>query len=99
MRVRTASSRWRWLRAGGGLLCASLSAAADWKRGIEHQRIADRGDGTFRNPVLAGDHPDPSVLKDGDDDYLTLSSFDAYPGLPIWHARDLVNWQPLGAPH
>ncbi len=64
--------------------------------GLEHQRQADRGDGTFLNPVLAGDHPDPSVLKDGDDYYLTLSSFDAYPGLPIWHSRDLVNWQPLG---
>ncbi|PPV06004.1 xylosidase/arabinosidase [Xanthomonas bromi] len=96
MRLRTTSSRWRWLLAGGLLLCVGLSAAADWKRGIEHQRIADQGDGTFLNPVLAGDHPDPSVLKDGDDYYLTLSSFDAYPGLPIWHSRDLVNWQPLG---
>ncbi|RXR06326.1 family 43 glycosylhydrolase [Pseudoxanthomonas composti] len=67
-----------------------------WKRGIEQQRQADLGDGTFLNPVLAGDHPDPSVLKDGQDYYLTLSSFDAYPGLPIWHSRDLVNWVPLG---
>ena len=58
--------------------------------------MADLGNGSFLNPVLAGDHPDPSVLKDGDDYYLTLSSFDAYPGLPIWHSRDLVNWQPLG---
>ncbi|WP_349792959.1 family 43 glycosylhydrolase [Xanthomonas sp. WHRI 7064] len=96
MRVRIASTRLRWLLAGGLLLCAGLAAAADWKRGIEHQRIADQGDGTFLNPVLAGDHPDPSVLKDGQDYYLTLSSFDAYPGLPIWHSRDLVNWQPLG---
>ncbi|MCF5932833.1 xylosidase, partial [Xanthomonas perforans] len=74
MRVRPISSRWRWLMAGGLLLCAGLSTAADWKRGIEHQRIADQGDGSFLNPVLAGDHPDPSVLKDGDDYYLTLSS-------------------------
>ncbi|PPV09488.1 hypothetical protein XavaCFBP5823_14400 [Xanthomonas axonopodis pv. vasculorum] len=87
MRVRSISSRWRWLMAGGLLLCAGLSAAADWKRGIERQRIADQGNGGFLNPVLAGDHPDPSVLKDGDDDYLTLSSFDASPGLPIWHSR------------
>jgi len=77
------------------LACASAHAA-DCKRGIEHQRIADQGDGTYLNPVLAGDHPDPSVLKDGNDYYLTLSSFDAYPGLPLWHSRDLVNWQPLG---
>ncbi|MDV2450604.1 family 43 glycosylhydrolase [Xanthomonas hortorum] len=96
MRVRIASTPLRWLLAGGLLLCSGLAAAADWKRGIEQQRIADQGNGTFLNPVLAGDHPDPSVLKDGDDYYLTLSSFDAYPGLPIWHSRDLVNWQPLG---
>ncbi len=65
-------------------------------RGIEGQRKADLGDGRFLNPVLAGDHPDPSVLRDGADYYLTLSSFDAYPGLPLWHSRDLVNWQPIG---
>ena len=45
---------------------------------------------------MAGDHPDPSILKDGDDYYMTFSSFDAYPGLVIWHSRDLVNWQPIG---
>lgn len=95
MRFRTTPLALRWLTTGL-LLCASLATAADWKRGIEHQRIADQGNGTFLNPVLAGDHPDPSVLKDGQDYYLTLSSFDAYPGLPIWHSRDLVNWQPLG---
>lgn len=71
-------------------------APAAWKRGIEHQRQADLGDGRFLNPVLAGDRPDPSVLKDGEDYYLTLSSFDAYPGLPVWHSKDLVNWRPLG---
>ncbi|MEE7548007.1 family 43 glycosylhydrolase, partial [Xanthomonas sp. Kuri4-1] len=78
------------------LLCSGPAHAAEWARGLEGQRIADRGDGTFLNPVLAGDHPDPSVLRDGEDYYLALSSFDAYPGLPLWHSRDLVNWQPLG---
>ena len=67
-----------------------------WRRGLEGQRIADRGDGTYFNPVLAGDYPDPSVLKDGDDYYMTHSSFDSAPGLLIWHSRDLVNWRPLG---
>ncbi len=83
------------------LLSIAPALAADdnaggWKRGIENQRQADLGDGRFLNPVLAGDHPDPSVLKDGEDYYLTLSSFDAYPGLPLWHSRDLVNWKPIG---
>jgi xylan 1,4-beta-xylosidase len=67
-----------------------------WAKGIEGQRKADLGDGTFLNPILTGDHPDPSILKDGDDYYMTFSSFDAYPGLVIWHSRDLVNWQPIG---
>jgi len=67
-----------------------------WQPGIEGQRKSDLGDGRFLNPVLAGDYPDPSVLKDGDDYYMTHSSFDAAPGLLIWHSRDLVNWRPLG---
>lgn len=69
----------------------------DWKRGFDNQRIADLGDGRFLNPLLAGDHPDPAILKDGRDYYMTFSSFDSYPGLTIWHSRDLVNWQPRKA--
>jgi beta-xylosidase len=60
-----------------------------------HQRCADLGNGTYLNPVVAGDHPDPSVVKDGQDYYLTFSTFTAYPALQLWHSRDLVNWQPL----
>ena len=67
-----------------------------WAKGIEGQRKADLGNGAFLNPVMAGDHPDPSILKDGDDYYMTFSTFDAYPGLIIWHSKDLVNWQPIG---
>ncbi|MEY4160739.1 MAG: hypothetical protein RLZZ136_1360, partial [Pseudomonadota bacterium] len=65
-----------------------------YSRGFDHQRKADLGNGTFLNPILSGDHPDPAILKDGQDYYLTFSSFDAYPGLTIWHSRDLINWQP-----
>lgn len=50
---------------------AADAAAPRWGRGIEGQRKADRGDGSFLNPIIGGDHPDPSVLKDGDDYYLT----------------------------
>lgn len=75
---------------------AQPDATADWARGIEGQRKADLGNGTYLNPIMAGDHPDPSILKDGRDYYMTFSSFDAYPGLQIWHSRDLVNWQPAG---
>jgi xylan 1,4-beta-xylosidase len=47
--------------------------------------------------VMRGDFPDPSVLRDGDDFYITCSSFDYYPGLVIWHSRDLIHWQEIGA--
>jgi beta-xylosidase len=75
---------------------APQPATATWSRGIEGQRRADLGNGTYLNPILSGDHPDPSILKDGADYYMTFSSFDAYPGLVIWRSRDLVNWQPIG---
>ena len=67
-----------------------------WAPGIEGQRRADLGDGTFLNPIVAGDHPDPTVLKDGDTYYMTFSSFLSYPGLVIWRSTDLVNWAPVG---
>ncbi len=55
--------------------------------------VPDRGDGTYKNPVLYADYSDPDVIRVGDDFYLTASSFNAIPGLPILHSRDLVNWR------
>lgn len=78
---------------GGG---SGGATAPHWGRGIEGQRTADLGDGTYRNPIIAGDHPDPTILKDGNDYYMTFSSFFSYPGIVIWHSTDLVNWQPVG---
>lgn len=75
---------------------ATVPAVPRWARGIEGQRRADLGDGTYLNPIIAGDHPDPTILKDGDDYYMTFSSFNSYPGIIIWHSRDLVNWKPIG---
>jgi xylan 1,4-beta-xylosidase len=76
--------------------CAPARRAPHWGQAAEGQRKADLGDGTFLNPIVAGDHPDPTILKDGNDYYMTFSSFYAYPGLVIWHSTDLVNWTPLG---
>ena len=53
---------------------------------------ADAGDGTYRNPILHADYSDPDVIRHGDDFYLTASSFNCTPGLPILHSRDLINW-------
>lgn len=55
--------------------------------------VADRGDGTYRNPVLFADYSDPDVVRHGDDFYLVASSFNCLPGLPVLHSRDLVNWR------
>ena len=50
----------------------------------------------YRNPVLAGFYPDPSAVRVGDDFYLVTSTFGYYPGLPVFHSRDLVSWQQIG---
>ena len=56
----------------------------------------DSGDGTYRNPVIFADYSDPDVVRVGEDFYLTASSFNCVPGLPILHSRDLVNWRIIG---
>jgi xylan 1,4-beta-xylosidase len=66
-----------------------------WGKGIEGQRKGDLGNGYFLNPIMAGDYPDPTILKDGNDYYMTFSAFENYPALIIWHSQDLVNWTPL----
>jgi xylan 1,4-beta-xylosidase len=53
-------------------------------------------DGAFANPVIAGMHPDPSVCRVGADYYLACSSFEYFPGVPIFHSRDLVHWEQIG---
>lgn len=55
--------------------------------------VADNGDGTYKNPIIFADYSDPDVIRVGDDFYMTASSFNAVPGLPILHSKDLVNWQ------
>ena len=56
----------------------------------------DNGDGTYTNPVINADYSDPDVCVVGDDYYLTASSFQCIPGLPVLHSKDLVNWEIIG---
>ncbi len=53
---------------------------------------SDQGDGTYTNPVLYADYSDPDVIRVGDDFFMTVSSFNCAPGLPILHSTDLINW-------
>ena len=50
----------------------------------------------YLNPIIAGFYPDPSICRKGEDYYLVNSSFAYYPGIPIFHSRDLVNWEQIG---
>ena len=51
---------------------------------------------TFRNPIIPGFYPDPSLCRVGRDFYLVNSSFEYFPGVPIFHSRDLVHWRQIG---
>jgi beta-xylosidase len=84
-----------------GLLLALPSVAAaqtperttDAAPPVSKVWVADKGDGTYRNPVIHADYSDPDAVRVGDDFYMTASSFNAAPGLPVLHSRDLVNWR------
>ena len=60
----------------GLVMCATMTG---WAQG-------------YKNPVLPGFHADPSVCRVGDDFYLVNSTFQYFPGVPVFHSKDLVNW-------
>jgi xylan 1,4-beta-xylosidase len=51
---------------------------------------------SFRNPILPGFYPDPSICRVGEDFYLVTSTFEYFPGLPVFYSRDLVHWRQIG---
>ena len=50
----------------------------------------------YKNPVIPGFHPDPSICRVGEDFYLVTSSFQYFPGVPVFHSKDLINWEQIG---
>ncbi|MDQ8180051.1 glycoside hydrolase family 43 protein [Pelagicoccus sp. SDUM812005] len=80
------------------LAAAPQPVAFDWFSYQGNDEIFDTPppSGQFQNPILAGFYPDPSSCRVGDDYYLVTSSFAFFPGLPIFHSSDLVNWQQIG---
>ena len=74
----------------------SLTAGAQNKASVSKVWVADNGNGTYKNPVLHADYSDPDALRVGEDFYMTASSFEDVPGLPILHSKDLVNWNLIG---
>jgi xylan 1,4-beta-xylosidase len=58
--------------------------------------LAEETARSYQNPVLSGFYPDPSICRVGDDYYLVNSSFEYFPGVPIFHSKDLVHWRQIG---
>ena len=83
------------LARNGTALPRNGTALAQSGTALAQPGTAVKSAGFYENPVFAGDHPDPSILRDGDDYYMVHSSFEYYPGLLIWHSKDLLNWTPV----
>lgn len=81
----------------GLFLILSLSVCSLFHPAMAQYRsevwVSDEGNGMYRNPVLHADYSDPDVCAVGGDYFLTASSFNCTPGLPILHSKDLVNWK------
>lgn len=75
------------------LCCSTLIIAQNTEKYKSEVWVADQGDGTYKNPILYADYSDPDVLRVGEDYYMTASSFNSAPGLPILHSKDMVNWK------
>lgn len=74
----------RHMLAAAAALLAAAAPAQVWR--------SDRGDGTYANPPLNADYPDPDIIRVGDDFYFASTTFANAPGLTLLHSRDLVNW-------
>ena len=77
------------------ILCLTVCTASA-QTSLSKVWVADLGNGEYQNPILHADYSDPDAIRVGDDYYMTSSSFEDIPGLPILHSKDLVNWQIIG---
>ena len=78
------------------LLAAASIATFDWFEYRGDDRLPLPAAGEYANPILQGFYPDPSITRVGDDYYLINSTFDWFPGIPVFHSRDLVHWTQIG---
>ena len=76
----------RGLVVATGVVCAATTSTSSYSEAAE----------TFTNPIIPGGYPDPSICRVGEDFYIANSSFEYFPGLPIHHSKDLVNWELIG---
>lgn len=71
----------------------SSTAFAQQSTFISKAWAPDNGDGTYKNPIIHADYSDPDICRVGDDFYMTSSTFNSVPALPILHSKDLINWE------
>ena len=83
MRVMKAARRLAWSVIPGSLVLGGIAGFA--------QKTHSGDSAVYRNPILYADYSDPDVIRDGEDYYLTSSSFNCTPGLPNLHSRNMVN--------
>lgn len=68
--------------------CAAMSLSMHAAPELSEVWVADLGNGKYQNPIIYADYSDPDVVRVGDDFYMTASSFNCVPGLPILHSKD-----------
>jgi alpha-N-arabinofuranosidase len=78
------------------LLAAASVATFDWFEYRGDDRLPKPAAREYANPILQGFYPDPSITRVGDDYYLVNSTFTWFPGIPVFHSRDLVHWTQIG---
>src|ERR1039458_2657005 len=90
-------TRRTWLKLTAGVSAATLTSAflQAWAQIPQGAAERDTSKAMFQNPLFAGDYPDCTILRVGEDFYMTHTSYSYAPGLVVWHSRDLVNWTPI----
>ena len=78
------------------MMLISISVAGQRHNNDTYLLSSDNGDGTYTNPILRADYPDPDIIRVGDDYYMVSSSFACMPGIPVCHSKDLINWKIIG---
>ena len=78
------------------VVAADRTAVFDWFEYEGRDLLPEPRNGEYANPVLTGFYPDPSITRVGDDYYLVTSTFSYFPGIPVFHSRDLVSWTQIG---
>lgn len=75
---------------------ASSYDGLGWSRSRSYRTMTGITQSVITNPIIPGFNPDPTVCRVGDDYFLATSTFEYFPGVPIYHSHDLVNWTVIG---